>query len=169
MICFSSSFFDKNDSLIWFFDSSADWINVTFEAISKKIKDAESQTENLSDAFRRFGKTASKTAFNDAISSSDKLKKHLTDLQKQGIIKTSKEYDELIKNIDDFQKGLKQGVKPTEDQKKAFKGILDTLNKLYPALEKTHQEMVDNFIKAFIDYIPVICNKKIFCNFYKKY
>lgn len=134
-------------------ESEVKSIGVTFEAISKKIKDAESQTENLSDAFRRFGKTASKTAFNDAISSSDKLKKHLTDLQKQGIIETSKEYDELIKNINDFQKGLKQGVKPTEDQKKAFKGILDTLNELYPALEKTHQEMVDNFIKAGSDGI----------------
>ena len=134
-------------------ESEVKSIGVTFEAISKKIKDAESQTENLSDAFRRFGKTASKTAFNDAISSSDKLKKHLTDLQKQGIIETSKEYDKLIKNIDDFQKGLKQGVKPTEDQKKAFKGILDTLNELYPALEKTHQEMIDNFIKAGSDGI----------------
>lgn len=129
-------------------ESEVKSIGVTFEVISKKIKDAESQTENLSDAFRRFGKTASKTAFNDAISSSDKLKKHLTDLQKQGIIETSKEYDELIKNINDFQKGLKQGVKPTEDQKKAFKGIVDTLNELYPTLEKTHKEMVDNFLKA---------------------
>ena len=129
-------------------ESEVKSIGVTFEAISKKIKDAEGQTKNLSDAFRRFGKTASKTAFNDAISSSDKLKKHLTDLLKQGIIKSEKEYNKLIESIDDFQKGLKQGVKPTEDQKKAFKGILDTLNELYPALEKTHQEMIDNFIKA---------------------
>ena len=134
-------------------ESEVKSIGVTFEAISKKIKDAEDQTENLSDAFRRFGKTASKTAFNDAISSSDKLKKHLTDLLKQGIIKSEEEYDKLIKNIDDFQKGLKQGVKPTEDQKKAFKGILDTLNELYPTLEKTHQEMIDNFIKAGSDGI----------------
>ena len=134
-------------------ESEVKSIGVTFEAISKKIKDAESQTKNLSDAFRRFGKTASKTAFNDAISSSDKLKKHLTDLSKQGIIKVNDEYNKLIESINDFQKGLKQGVKPTEDQKKAFKGILDTLNELYPALEKTHQEMVDNFIKAGNDGI----------------
>ena len=134
-------------------ESEVKSIGVTFEAISKKIKDAESQTENLSDAFRRFGKTASKTAFNDAISSSDKLKKHLTDLSKQGIIKSEEEYNKLIESIDDFQKGLKQGVKPTEDQKKAFKGILNTLNELYPVLEKTHQEMIDNFIKAGSDGI----------------
>ena len=75
-------------------ESEVKSIGVTFETISKKIKDAEGQTKNLSDAFRRFGKTASKTAFNDAISSSDKLKKHLTDLQKQGIIET--EYDKHL-------------------------------------------------------------------------
>ncbi len=69
----------------------------------------------------------------------------------------------LIKNIYDFQKGLKQGVKPTEDQKKAFKGILDTLNELYPSLEKTNKEFLNRMCNVydFLCSLAVLNNNEI--------
>ncbi len=39
----------------------------------------------------------------------------------------------------------------------------------FKTIDFSNKNVVDNFLKTFIEYIPVICNKKLFCEFYKKH
>lgn len=72
--------------------------------------------------------------------------------------------DSVAFNKISFDKGVK-----TPDSPFWFSVTRFLTYRNFKTIDFSDSNTVDNFIKAFIDYMPVICNKKIFCNFYKKY